>query len=155
MIYLKLIVGFLIVFACTVLGRLKANGLKQKRDFFSYLEDFFIYLKREISFSSASVYEAVRAYSCPLEDLTLMLKSFLDGELCVPSYLSSNERDFICKFFKKIGRSDKNNELELISFYIEEIGKMKMAENFKHSKFSRIYVKIGFFVGMIVFVVVL
>ena len=114
---IKIFLGISIICACTLIGGIKAARLKQKRDFFMGLENFLIYLKREISFSFSDISTVIRSYSSSSEDVRNLLEGFIEGSVAIPKFLSESERLFVLEFFKKIGKSDKVNELELINFF--------------------------------------
>ena len=72
-----------------------------------------------------------------------------------PKYLTCQEVQVFKMFFDKIGRSCRNNEIDLIDSFCEEVKKMKEVENERCLKKSNVATKLGFFIGAIIFVVVL
>ena len=151
----KIFLGVLIVFFATVFGRLKADKYRRKMEFFLAIEDFAVYLKREISFSSNTVEGIIGNFQTENLDALGLLKSELVGTVVYPQFLTVQERQFFKMFFDKIGRSNRENEIDLISSFGSEIKKMKEEENERCLKKSNVATKLGFFIGAIIFVVVL
>jgi len=151
----KIFLGVLIVFFSTVFGRIKADKYRRKMDFLLAIEDFAVYLKREISFSSNTVDGIIGNFQTENLDALSLLKSWLLGTAVYPQFLSLQERQVFKMFFDKIGRSNRENEIDLISSFSTEIKSMKEIENEKCLKKSNVATKLGFFIGAIIFVVVL
>ena len=157
---LKFLIGVSAVVLFTFLGVGYSKKYSRKKDFFISLENFGVYLKREISFSSTPIGEVISNFNCDNEDLNDALGKALNkgaraDEASLPDFLSADERDFINSYFSKLGRSDRENEIELTERFIEEAGKYKKSEAEKYNKISSVSARLGFFAGMIFFVLIL
>ena len=157
---LKFFPGIAAVVFFTFFGVNYAKKFKRKKEFFVSLENFGVYLKREISFSSTPIGEITASFRCDNADLCAALfaiaeKGVKTDDAALPDYLSADERDFILSYFSKLGRSDRGNEIELTERFIEEAGKYKAKEAEKYSKISSVSARLGFFAGMILFVMIL
>ena len=153
------ILGLIIVLLFSFLGNQYALKYKRKRNFFIELENFIIYLKREISFSGTTLGNIVKKYKTENTDLLDMLNTIFcecrEDNIYYPKYLDVDEKQLIQMFFDKLGKSDKKNEIELLDNIILEIRSMKEKEIMKSSKITGITTKLGFLVGAIVFVMLL
>ena len=157
---IKLILGLSIVLMCTFLGTSVAGKCKKKKDFYTDMESFCIFLKREISFSSTTIGKAISDYRSKNEDLRNILSSYLQNanlsqNFRMPENFSQDEKEMMVNFFSKIGKSDRKNELELLTFFSEEVSKYKEIEKKKSLKISGLSTKLGFFIGAIIFVILL
>ena len=156
---IKIILGLIIVLLFSFLGNQYALKYKRKRNFFIELENFIIYLKREISFSGTTLGNIVKKYKTENTDLLDMLNTIFcecrEDNIYYPKYLDVDEKQLIQMFFDKLGKSDKKNEIELLDNIILEIRSMKEKEIMKSSKITGITTKLGFLVGAIVFVMLL
>lgn len=151
----KIFFGIMIIFFSTIFGNLKADKYKRKMNFLLVVEDFLIYLKREISFSSSTVEGIIANFETENADALYLLKSIFTKNVNYPKYLTCQEVQVFKMFFDKIGRSCRNNEIDLIDSFCEEVKKMKEVENERCLKKSKVATKLGFFIGAIIFVVVL
>ncbi|MBQ7163835.1 MAG: stage III sporulation protein AB [Clostridia bacterium] len=156
---IKIVAGFAIVFLCTMFGVNYAKKYGRKKDFYASLENFCAYLKREISFSSTPINSVIKGFRPGDDDLVIMLSSFAENGAVpaekFPRYLTPDERKFLETFFAKIGKSDRQNELELVSSFAEEVRGYKETEKTKCVKITGIAAKLGFFAGAAIFVILL
>lgn len=159
---LKILAGLVIVFGTSLIGNVYAARYRRKRDFFIALENFTIYLKREISFSANTLKDVVAAYTTENGDLSAMLSSSVDifGTECFdnikfPEYIAKDEAEFLGQYLSRIGRSGRKNEIELTANFIEELKKYREAENSKCVKTTALSTKLGFFAGIIIFVIIM
>ncbi|MBP5308647.1 MAG: hypothetical protein J6Z34_05900, partial [Clostridia bacterium] len=72
---LKIIAGLFIVFLSTIFGVNFSRKYGRKKEYFTALENFCNYLKREISFSVTPVGTAVKNFVSDNEDLLFTLSS--------------------------------------------------------------------------------
>ena len=156
---IKITFGLLLVLLTTAFGVNFSEKYGRKRNFYIALENFCTYLKREISFSSTPVGNVVKSFSSDNEDLPAVLSRFAESggssEEGLPIYLNEEDKKFIFSFFSKLGKSDRQNELELVSAFSEEVKKYREAENRKYEKIKGLSAKLGFFAGAVIFVVLL
>ncbi len=152
---MKTVTGLVIVLLSTVLGSLYASKFKKKRDYFVSLENFAVYLKREISFSASPLKTVVGSFRTDNEELAPLLNSVTEGEAVFPEYITEDERGIIGRFFEKLGKSDRTNEIELTSAFVEEIKRKKEEESGRYKRVAALSVKLGFFFGLAVFIILL
>lgn len=152
---LKFFAGVLSILLGTVSGKIFSKKYKRKYEFFVCLESFAIYLKREIMFASLTLNQISSSFNSKNDDINLLLSYAFDGEITFPDFLDENQKNLISQFFCKIGRSDKKNEVELISSFIKEINAYRNEEEKKYKKYTSISVKIGFFAGLVGFILII
>ena len=152
--------GLIIVFLCSFLGALFAKKFRAKSLYLEALESFCVYLKREISFSRTTIKSVVTAFSTDNEDFRATLSCCFfaaegDNGTCFPEYLNADEKKFISGFFDKLGKSDRENELEFINAFSAELKRIKEDERAVCKKRTALSTKLGFFTGAIIFVILL
>jgi len=150
----KIIVGLMIVLCSSVMGNLYSVKFKRKYDFFVCLEDFALYLKREIAFSSSAVQAIASSFKTDNDDLRELLSSFSQSGACnLPKYITADDENLLIPFFEKIGRSDRVNEIEMINTFFDDVRAVKERERIRCQRVGGASTKIGFFIGLILFFV--
>ena len=153
---LKIFMGGCIIIFCSILGGLYANKYKRKRDFYIALEVFLQHLKREISFSGQSIGKIISTSNTDNEDLShILIGLSMDTEILLPDFLQETEKSVILSFFDKIGRSDRANEVELTLQFYKEIKACREEESRICSKNMGLAAKLGFFIGSIIFIMII
>jgi len=152
---LKIFLGGCIIAFASMLGRVFANKYKRKRDFYIALEAFLQHLKREISFSNQSLFSIISTANIDNEDLSEYLSLFCRGEVVLPDFLQESERLMITSFFQKVGHCDRLNEVELSLQFYKEIKALREEESRRCDKYVGLSSRLGFFIGSIIFVVII
>ncbi len=156
---LKLIGGLILTLLCTFLGTNYSKKYCGKRDFFSEAVSFGVHLKREISFTSASIEKICESFKTENEEFKKLLNSVTPfekgiGELYLPAFILPDEERCIKDYFSKFGKSSRINEAELAEMFVKEMEGYREAEKIKCAKIVGTSTKFGFFIGAVIMVII-
>lgn len=155
---MKIFLGLCIVFLCTFYGTVLGKKGKRKSEFYLAFEGFVQYVKREISFSNEPIITIVKNYKTVNEDLNILLCDFANCSkysLSSPCYLKDSEVAIINSFLTKLGHSDRSNEVEMTSAFYNDLKSLRKAEDELCKKRLGLSTRIGFFVGAIIFILLM
>ena len=145
----RIFVGILGVILCTFIGYSYSLRFTKRCKFYDDLLNFINLLKTEVSFSKNTINEIYKN----LDNMSDLYAFLIKGEKV--RYLTIDEENMLHEFQSLVGSSDSSSQLKMLDYYEEKIRKkLKLEENNK-IKFSSSGIKIGFMVGLIVFVMVL
>lgn len=145
----RILVGILGVILCTFIGYSYSLRFTKRCKLYDDLLNFINLLKTEVSFSKNTINEIYKN----LDNMSDLYAFLTKGEKV--RYLTIDEENMLHEFQSLVGSSDSSSQLKMLDYYEEKIRKkLKLEENNK-IKFSSSGIKIGFMVGLIVFVMVL
>lgn len=153
---MKLVFGIVAVAALTLLGKCFSEKYKRKSEFFESLYYFNRDLSSNISYKKDSL-SVLTKKKYASEDFNRVLNNaFESDEFCeLPRYLSNGEIDFLREYFNSIGKNTTCGEVEYIE-HADVIIKSYRDETKKFEvKYSPLYVKLGFSLGLTVFILMI
>ena len=150
---MRYIFGVLIVVLSTYIGHLLANKYRERKLFYDSLLNFNDLLINQVSFGQKSILELIK--NDKNDCLYIVLREYFYANNFNETYLNfldNTEIDFIKNYFKLIGVGEKNSQIEYLkSIKIEIMNKLNNAtENV--SKYTKLYLKLGFLIGLLIFV---
>ena len=150
MIYL----GILIVVFSTYLGYCFSKKLTKRKNFVGSFFNFNQKLKREVSFSKKSVVSLIEEET--ENDFTrLMKKAVFKEEYEKPSFLLKDDFDLFRNYAEFIGKSDALSQINYFTAITDSIKKTWDNAKEKEEKLRPLYLKLGFFAGLAVMVILL
>ena len=141
---LKMIIGFLIVAACTIIGANYSDIQKKKEEFFFYLGDFNARLIMNLSYKKENVKRILE------EEKYVLFKNIYEKrqsgrtENIFPNYLSDEQKKIVSEYFLNVGKGATKAEEDFF-----DICKSERAKN------SNIGETLGFGIGLAVFILIL
>lgn len=152
---LKIIFGALVLIASTFVGASYSRSYKKKEKFYELFFSLNSDLKINLSFHLDNVKEIIDSKN-KYEIFSAFYNSALDGRRCeTPSFLTTEQSDFVNEFFSAVGKRDAETESEFLE-YSEQIIKKELLKSSEESKKYRNFgEKIGFGFGLIFFVLIL
>lgn len=153
---LRIILGAFIIAMCSFGGYLITQKYKRKYDFLVSFRAFLVFLKREISFNGETVSHVIIKFNTGNIDLQKIFKDYLDNaDLSLPSFINDDEKRILLSVFEKLGTSNIKNEIEFIDANLAELNPIIISEKILYDKNSKSMTKLGLFLGVIIFVVIL
>lgn len=149
---MKIFLGIIIIILLSFVGYLLSNKLTKRKNYYKSFNNFNDRLKNEIGFSKNSLLNLFDEEN----DFNNSLKLLLKGEkINKISYLSKDESDFLIKYAKNIGKSDKNTQIDYINKCKDSIDKLYNESIENEKKYKTLYVKLGFLIGLIIFILLI
>lgn len=155
MFFLKLLIGITAVITVTCYAKLKCKKMYSEYAFFNALTE---YLK---SVKSSAGYKKAKLSEITVEngEFNAFLGSFpSDGKiesLTAPDYLSDAEKLKIATVFSLIVSSDAATLCGGLNCYISEFYALQEEKRLKLIKQKPVYLKVGFSIGLMLFIMVI
>ena len=158
----KVLLGGIILLVSTFLGKSLTDKYSSKKNYFEDLKDFNGNLIRNLKFRKDTLFNTLKTYSYQ-SDFNYTLESYktyvyTGGEiedLFFPQYIDGEDKTFLYSYFEKIGKGNSFSEGDFLSSSQEVINEKLLKIKDNCSKFSKLGQKLGFAVGMTVFILIL
>lgn len=151
---MKIFLCLFVLIIFTALGYIYALKYKERKKFYNDFNIFNKNLANEISFSQNTIVSIVKNIDTNSTFNKTINSYFIENikKFEKISFLNEDENKFYELYLKKIGTADKDSQLN----YLKQIGdtlrdKLKACEN-DYSKYYLTSIKMGFLLGLIVFV---
>ncbi len=157
---MKYIIGIFIVILTTYGGYVYSLKYSDKKRFFISFLDFNEKLYSEISFSQSTLIQIIDEYRDEKEDFYLyLLKYFKENNLNIQNihlkYLSKIEVQNFNNYLKTIGSGDKNSQLQFLNSMQKSLNDKVKKITEEEEKYKNLSIKMGFFVGLMIFIILL
>lgn len=154
---LKVLIGVFAIIIFTKIGVNKSKCYEQNYRYYNALCIFCTNLLGELKYSKKELktLENKDYYSA---DFTLTLTSFLssnkDEEVFYPTYLNEVEKTKITTFFEVVGKGDSVSQQSVVNGFLEDFNALKNEKYQIFNKYKTFYKKLGFYVGLIMLIMV-
>jgi len=153
----KIVVGIISMLLCVLVGYFLSMKYSDKRKFYGDFVDFNNTLKTEVAFSKSSIIKILQNsnkenslfYTC-------VSKYFFDSEvkIALNKAFSQEDVEFLNRYLKSVGVSDKDSQIAFINSVESTLNdKYKLVAN-DEKKYRSLLVKLGFFIGLIAFILI-
>ena len=158
----KIFLGGIIILSCTLFGKKYTSQYYLKLKYFECLAELNLQLKQNLMFKHDNLLNIL--YSPPYSsDFNTTLDSFklyksnnlIAIDLYFPYWANDDDKQFITNYFLSLGKGNRDSEMENIIYYENIISEKLKKISDKSSKFSSLGQKLGFAVGMAIFVIIL
>lgn len=157
----KVFLGAIAVVICTFIGYKLSDKYKLRRQFYADFAAFNKLLMSEVMFTRKTIPDILSKgkYSASFKILTdEFLKSITEQrKISVDKlwFLTEQEREFAVEYFTSLGKTDAKTQIDYLSSAAEKLkGFLSVAET-EERQYARLYVKLGFLAGLLVFVLIL
>ena len=145
-----------IPFLTATVGYLFSLKYSQSKDFWAEFGFWHKKIKAEISFSQNSLFEILdsgeKNGTFLISARKYIAEKKINNEL---KFLSEEEISFVYKYLRNLGTSDKTSQLNFLNSLEPELDGFLRAADEKDRKYRPLYVKLGFLIGLIVFILVI
>lgn len=151
---MNVFLGIASIIICSYMGVIFSDKFTARNCFYNDFMNFNTKMKSVTSFSHQSISEIVNE----LDDSDFkkcVVSLFGETEYCKLRYLSSEEQDFVKEYLNFIGKSDSVTQLSYLNSVESEIKSLSKKASEEYKKYRNLYIKLGFLVGLIIFVVLL
>lgn len=161
MFYLyKIILSVLAVVVCTFVGYKMSEKYSLRSEFFNDFYRFNREMINQLTYVKRKIPEIISNFSCKEQFLILLneYKGYIDGKIfCLDKfwYLTIDEKELVTTYFILLGKSDALSQLNNLNSYNENLKNLANETTNEEKKYKKLYVKLGFFAGLSVFVLII
>ncbi|MBO5713718.1 MAG: hypothetical protein J6R88_05950 [Clostridia bacterium] len=152
---LNIFIGAGLIVVCSMLGKVKAQKLKNEYLFFSSLRSFCKSYETNLAYGKKDLTVFLNE-TYALTEFTEVLNNFiLNSQIALPNYLNAKEVYDVTNFFNELGKSDSASQLITVKSYYNTFLDVEKVKNDEFKKHYSAYLKIGFSIGFMLFLVVI
>ena len=152
---MKFFLGVCIIIICTLIGKIKAQKYKNVYLYFSSIHSFCKNYLSNLSFSKKNL-DCFLSNTYISSDFNSTLNTFIKNEeVFIPEYLTQKEKDDVITFFSGLGVKNSQAEEILVNSFIKTFLECEAEKNKLYKKYYSTYLKIGFSVGFMLFLLVI
>lgn len=155
---MKLFIGATSIVISTLLGYLFSRKYTKKKLFYCNFDNFNKILKSEIAFSQKTLKEIIKTQNLTNNDFLINFLSFLkdkDKFNLKIDYISNDEKNFLLEYYENIGKTEKGCQLEFLRQSEENLYFYYKNAMDSEKKYKLLCIKLGFLVGLIIFILVI
>lgn len=154
---LKLLIGVLAVVVFTKIGANKSHSYEQNYRFYNALCVFCSEYISELKFSKKELKSFINKDYGSIE-FSNILSQFLTSknakETNFPNFLNEVEVNKLFSFFDSLGKSDSESQQGVITAFLNDFTAIKNEKYSIYKKYETFYKKLGFYVGLILLIMV-
>ena len=149
----------LIPLLTAIIGYLASIKFVDRRDFWERFDYWHKKIIAEIAFSKRTLPEIFNeAESSDKNDLFLMVaKDYVKNHKTIIkfNFLCKEEKEFIDKYFQNIGTMDGDTQLNYLKSFETELEKYVSGSELKNKRFRPLFIKMGFLIGLVIFILII
>lgn len=146
-------IGILSLIICTFLGYRLSVKYTERKKFFSDFYNFNEKMINEVSFSQNSVLTLLKRERDLSRDFGKVLYDIIsEDDLIFPCYIKPEEKELLELYVKRLGKSDRASQLVFLSSEKKIIDDIRSSVILDEKRYRKLYVKLGFLFGLIIFV---
>lgn len=155
MFLIKLLIGVACVVVCLNISKQKVQNSKNYCDFYESLIITCDGLIQEVSYKKRPISYLLQL-KFPSKDFEILLKNYVkNNEKSYPNYLTNDEIIKIDAFLSEIGKSDAESQKTLVNAYKSEFERIKKESLEKYKNIKNVSLKVGFSLGVMLFIMVI
>lgn len=155
MFLIKILLGILCVHLCSKIAITKANAIKESYLFWESASTCCGLLLQEFSYKKRPIKSLIE-YNYLSSDFLILLSSYVKNEeLEFPSYINFQEEIRLKSFFEELGKSDSETQKLAINSYKTEFSSLSIEKKAEYKKQYSLTLKVGFSIGVMLFIMVI
>ncbi|MBO5927354.1 MAG: hypothetical protein J6Q32_00685 [Clostridia bacterium] len=154
---MNVLCGIIAICLCTFIGYYLSGRWTDRKIFYSDFLSFHNTLLKEIEFSKKSLPEIAETLSND-KDFNKYVKNIYfneQGKILKFKYLTADENKFLEDYFLKIGKSNSQVENGFLNSLTDEIINKSSQSAVNEVKYKKLYIKIGFLLGLMLFILLI
>ncbi len=162
---MNIILGFIALAACTFVGYLYSTKYSSKKNFYQSFVFFNSRLLSEVSFAKKPIIAILAEKDDKNDNFYNILKErFKNNEMTNSTqneyleklkFLSQDEKNVVYEYLGNIGGSDRASQLLYLQTVEKQIKERLLESTEEEKKYKSLYVKMGFLIGLAVFIIIL
>ncbi len=154
MYFIKLLIGVLSIIIFTKIGDNFAKNKKYVYEYYNSFYDFCNMYISELKYSKKTL-ESFLEKKCFSNDFLNSLSAYIKEEAySFPNYVSDLDSDKFKTFLTELGKSDSNSQIGTMNSFLIEFKSLKDSKFLEYNKYKTLYKKLGFFIGLILLIMV-
>ena len=152
----NVLIGIILFVICVSIGVIISKNYEKKRKFFEELDNFNKKLEVEVSYKKSSIIDIINEYNGQIK--ILLKTKFIDNQKIDKNkidFLKENEIEFLNEYFNSIGISESESQIKVINANSKIIQEYRTKAKINEEKLKPLCVKLGFFAGLILFILFL
>lgn len=155
---MKVCFGIISIIICVFIGYRLSRKFLEKRKFYQNFFDFNNNFKNEVAFRQRLLLDIVEEFNSKEEVFYLSVFKFFkfeEGKKEKIKFLSIEENEHFYKYLSVLGSGNKQTETDALfeeQKYLSD--KLELAIK-EEAKYKNLYIKIGFLLGLIIFIILL
>ena len=151
---MKIVIGFLFIVICTMLGNFFSYKYRFKKNIFVDFDVFNSKLKNQVMFSHDTLWNIFSSLN--EGEFKIALKSFLQsGQVVKFKCFDNNEQEFFDNYLKNIGNFDGRTQLNFINSIEGRLKEYLSTAINNEQRYKNLYLKLGLLVGLILFILII
>ena len=154
---IKIFIGIVLVIITTFLGYRYADKFKYRTFVFEKLNTFNMLAVSQIGVTNITVENSINQLKNVLSETLKNVDAFLSGEtfICEDKKLSQEQRIVVSNYINTLGTSDAYNQKQLLINQGEILKNEALTAKTLSEKFSKLSVRLGFSLGLIITVIII
>ncbi len=155
---MNIIIGLVALFSCTYFGFNFSKKFTSRKTFYFDFNEFNKIIKNEINYSQNTLYSILKNNTNTDSDFYKVLKNVILSKEKFTSnqkYLESDELSYFKSYIEKVGSGDKFSQIKFIDNAYEYVNEKYKIASEDEKKYKKLYIKLGFLVGLIIFIVLI
>lgn len=153
---MNLIFGIIALFLCVLIGRELSMKYTRRKEFYYEFFDFNERLISEVAFSKNTLGYLISIYK-QRGDFIECINEYLKNKnlLFNKGYLTNDEKKNLFQYVETVCKGDNNLQIAYLKSINEHIETKRSNAVEEELKYKKLYIKLGFLIGLIVLVVFL
>lgn len=153
---MNLFFGIVLLIISTFVGYVCSSKFSDRQVFYLDFLNFNKKLKQEVAFKQSTILTIVNKLNNN-SDFNITTKDFFSkNELNFnKKYLTEEEKNYFYDYLREIGKTEKNYQIEYLNATNETLTLKQKACEEDAKKYKKLYIKIGFLIGLILLILVL
>ena len=156
---IKYLLGLIIAAASTITGKRSTDRYKKRYEFFNSLSSFNSDVIRDMAYKKNGILSLMqKSYgNAPFDEYLAKIEKSIREETGlpeVPYFLEREDGEFVSGYFSEIGKFSSASETDFLAAAREELAARTEERREKAKKYSSLGAKLGFAVGMTVFIII-
>lgn len=150
--------GFIALIVSTYLGYCFSKKFDKRKSFYLEFNEFNKKIKNEISYSQNTIYHILNLKNKNQSDFYNCVTSVIINKLPFnfdKNYISLDEKDYFNDYILNIGNGDRVSQLDFLASTSEYLKEKCKSSDEEVKKYKKLYVKLGFLIGLIIFIVLI
>ncbi len=155
---MNLLFGLFVLFFCTMMGLVFSKRFSIRRKFFSDFLQFNIEVKTEISFRENTLINLIDKYKNIESEFHIQIRNFFlkKENVCLNKKIfKDTDETLLLNYLSNLGTTEKASQLKFIESIEDKIKTNAESSKLDEEKYKKLYIKLGFLSGLILFIIML
>lgn len=153
---MKIILGLCSLIICIFVGYFFSKKFSQRLDFFNAFNNFNKRFKNEVGYTKNSIINLIEEETNKNDFHNYLLSFLVSEELKIEEkYLNKDDVIFFNNYLKNLCTSDTEMQIKYLESIDRQIELKVKEANDNDKKYRTLYIKLGFLIGLIIFIVLL